>query len=152
MYYSLTFTVNNVSKNTWTDWHMIPDTPPSIPVPELNTNYVDIPGRSGGPLDLTGVIFNKNTYKRMTGSWNFLIEPVNRNTRKTLYEALTQYFTGKTGTVTMEEDTAHYFTGRFSVGQPSTGTGPIKISISYDLAPVRYNSSNDTVDTTYAPE
>ena len=48
MYYSLTFTVNGVEKNTWSDWNMIPSTPPMIPAPEPNTNYVDIPGRSGG--------------------------------------------------------------------------------------------------------
>lgn len=152
MYYSLTFTVNGVTKNTWTDWRMIPDTPPAIPYPELNTNYIDIPGRSGGPLDLTGIPFNKLTYKRMSGSWNFLVEPLTSSTRKNLYEALCQYFNGKVGKVRTEEDPNHYFLGRFTVGTPQTSTGPIKIQLGFNLEPRRYNVSNDTVDTTYASE
>ena len=135
MYYSLTFTVNGVEKNTWSDWNMIPSTPPMIPAPEPNTNYVDIPGRSGGPIDLTGTPFGKITYKRMTGSWSFLREPDNANTRKNLYETLVKYFTGRPGKVVLEEDPTHYYKGRFSVGVPQ-----------------RYNVSNDTVDTNYARE
>lgn len=152
MYYSLTFNVNGVSKNTWTDWKLIPDTPPVVPYPELNTTYVDIPGRSGGPLDLTGVPFNKLTYKRMTGSWNFLFEPTTSSTRKNLYETLCQYFNGRVGKVTLEEDSTHYFKGRFTVGTPRTGQGPCQIQIGFDLEPVRYLVSNNNVDTNYARE
>lgn len=152
MYYSLTFETGGVQKNTWADWRLIPDTPPSIPMPELNTNYVDIPGRSGGPLDLTGVPFNKKTYKRMTGSWNFLRNPDNRRTRVELYEAMRAYFIGNIVKVKFEEDLAHYYKGRFTVGQPATGVGPIKIAVSFDLEPLRYNVADDTVDTSYTPE
>lgn len=151
MYYSLTFEINGVRKNTWADWRLIPDTPPALPMPEVNTNYVDIPGRSGGPLDLTGVPFNRNTYKRMTGSWNFLREVESPRTRADLYETMCRYFVGKVAKVKFEEDPDHYFMGRFSVGQPRTGAGPIQLQIGFDLAPVRYNTSNDSVDTTYAP-
>ena len=152
MYYSLTFEVGGVRKNTWADWRMIPDTPPMIPIPEPNLNYVDIPGRSGGPLDLTGIPFNKMTYKRMTGSWNFYVEPVNRFTRIELYEELRQYFHGKIGTVIIEEDPEHYYSGRFSIGVPSTSTGPIRFTISYDLVPRRWNVSNGAQDASYAKE
>lgn len=151
MYYSITFETGGAQRNTWADWRMIPDTPPMIPYPELITDYVDIPGRSGGPLDLTGVAFGKLLYKRMTGSWNFLREPESRNTRVELYEALCRYFNGKVCTIKLEEDLAHYYRGRIVVGQPSTGVGPIRITLAFDLEPVRYNS-NGTVDTTYASE
>lgn len=152
MYYSLTFTVNGVEKNTWADWRMIPNTPPMIPAPEPNLNYVEIPGRSGGPLDLTGVPFNKITYKRMTGSWTFLVEPETKTTRINLYETLVKYFLGKPGKVKLEEDPTHYFKGRFNVAVPKTATGPIQFTIMYDLAPVRYNVSDNSVDTSYASE
>lgn len=152
MYYSLTFTINGLAKNTWDNWKMIPNTPPMIPPPEPNLNYVDIPGRRGGPLDLTGIPFNKMTYKRMTGSWTFYREPESTVTRKLLYEELINYFTGKAGKVELEEDPIHYYVGRFSVGVPKTGTGPIQFTITYDLAPIRYNKNNNTVDTSYASE
>ena len=121
-------------------------------MPELNTNYVDIPGRSGGPLDLTGVPFNKKTYKRMTGSWNFLRNPDNRRTRVELYEAMRAYFIGNIVKVKFEEDLTHYYKGRFTVGQPTTGVGPIKITVSFDLEPLRYNVVDDSIDTAYTPE
>jgi hypothetical protein len=151
MYYSLTFKVNNVEKNTWEDWQMIPSTPPMIPVPEPNTNYVDIPGRVGGPLDLTGVQFGRMTYKRMTGSWTFYREPENKDTRKNLYETLMKYFNGKVGRVTLEEDPQWYYIGRFTVGVPKTATGPIQFTIGYDLQPRRFNVNTDAQDFTYAP-
>ena len=149
MYYSLTFKINNVEKNTWDDWKMIPNTPPMISPPEPNTNYVDIPGRSGGPIDLTGVPFNKLTYKRMTGTWTFLREPDTKTTRKELYEALLKYFNGKAGRVILEEDPNWYYVGRFQIGVPTTSVGPIKIAMSYDLSPVRYSVRTDEADPTY---
>ena len=152
MYYALSFNVGGVSKNTWTDWKLIPDAPPMIPTPELNLNYVDIPGRSGGPLDLTGVPFNKLTYKRMTGSWNFLREVESKTDRVTLYETLMKYFNGKVATVVLEEDPTHYYKGRFTVGMPRSTIGPMAIPIGFDLEPRRWNVSDDSIDTTYATE
>lgn len=149
MYYSLTFTMNGVTKNTWDDWKMIPNTPPMIPPPEPNLNYIDIPGRSGGPLDLTGKPFNKMTYKRMTGSWTFYREPDNKNTRKDLYNTLIRFFNGKSGKVILEEEPAYFFVGRFTVGVPKTATGPIQFTLGFDLAPVRYYASDGTADPTY---
>lgn len=149
MYYSLTFTINGVEKNTWADWGMIPETPPMIPAPEPNLNYVDIPGRTGGPLDFSEVPFNKITYKRMSGSWTFLREPDSRRTRAELYDELVRYFTGRTGQVKLEEDLDHYYVGRFAVGTPTTGQGPIRFTIAFDLAPIRYNSANHQPDASY---
>lgn len=150
MDYYLTFTVSGVSKNTWTDWHMVPSTPPMIPPPEPNTRYVDIPGRSNGSLDVTMIPFNKITYKRVTGSWTFYREPDDKYTRMELYGILRSYFLGKVGTVTLSEDSTHYFVGRFNVGVPKTSVGPIEFTISYDLEPTRYNVSDNSVDATYA--
>ena len=58
MYYSITFTDSSgVTKNTWADWHMIPSAPPIVEPPEPYTNYVEIPGRKAGPIDLSEIIF-----------------------------------------------------------------------------------------------
>lgn len=152
MYYSVTFIIDGVEKNTWDDWKMIPNTPPMIPPPEPNLSYVDIPGRRGGPLDLTGIPFNRMTYKRMTGSWTFYREPETPQTRINTYEELVKYFTGKAGLLILEEDPNHYYQGRFSVAVPRTKIGPIEYTISFDLAPIRYNLDDDTIDTDYASE
>lgn len=149
MDYYLTFIVADVTKNTWTDWHLVPSTPPMVSPPAVDTRYTDIPGRSNGPLDMTMIPFNKVTYKRMTGSWTFYREPETKYTRKELFEILRAYFTGNVGRVTLSEDPTHYFVGRFDVSSPRTSTGPIEYTISYDLEPARYNSDG-TVDSSYA--
>lgn len=152
MYYSITFNINGVEKNTWADWQLIPDSPPSLPEPEMNTKYVEIPGRSGGPLDLTGVPFNKKTYKRMNGTWNFYREVDNRRTRVELYEAMHKYFAGKIVKLRFEEDGEHYYQGRIRLGQPRSTIGPLQIQVAFDLEPVRYNVRDNSVDSTFAPE
>ena len=150
--YSVEFIIDGVSKHTWSDWQMVPDTPPMISFPEPNLNYVEIPGRSGGPLDLTGQPFGKMTYKRITGSWSFLRDPDDSTTRLTLYNELCVFLHGKKGAVILDEQPNYYYTGRFAVGVPSTGTGPIKFTISYDLVPKRYRISNLRPDPNFGYE
>lgn len=152
MIYAVTFQISGVKKNTWADWRLVPDTPPMIPPPEMNTNYVDIPGR--GPVDLSLVPLNRRTYKRMSGSWNFYREPDNSRTRVELYEEMMKYFVGKEGYCELDEDKGYYYKGRFGVALPKTGTGPIQFAISFDLAPIRYTDISGGilyVDTNYAP-
>lgn len=146
MYYSLTF---GGERNTWTDWHLIPSTPPMIAPPEPVTNLVEIPGRRLGPLDLSLFPFNRMSYSRISGSWDFLRDTESVNMRKEMYEAIRGYLHGKYTTVSLEEDPGHYFRGRFMVGVPKNSRGPTAISIAYDLEPVRFNQ-NGTIDETWA--
>lgn len=151
--YSITFNVNGTAYNTWTDWGLIPDTPPMIPYPEPNFNFVDIPGRSGGPLDLTGKPFNKMTYKQVTGSWNFMKDTESSTARKSLLQVLGRFLNGKRGFVILSENPNYYHVGRFTIsGVPKTGTGPLQFSIGYALDPVRYRVSDNTIDDSYATE
>lgn len=145
-YYSITFENSAGTKNTWTNWKFIPSTPPMIPFPEIETNYVNIPGRRAGPLDLTGKTIGKLTYKRITGSWLFYMDPTSTTIRKTRYDEICRYFHGKICKVTLEEDTTRYYQGRIFVSLPQTGTGPIKFQLNYDLEPARYLTSNGSID------
>ena len=153
MYYSLTFIVNGVQKNTWDDWQMIPNTPPMIPPPEPNLDLVDIPGRSHGPLDMTGAAFNKVTFKRVTGTWSFYKEAEDGDTRRLFYDYIQNFFNAKVGKVILQdEDPLHYYAGRFKVSIPTTNKGPMTFQISYDLIPARWNVSDNKSDPTYGSE
>ena len=145
MYYSLTF---GEDKNTWTDWGLIPESPPMVAPPAPKTNLVDIPGRVRGALDLSMQPFGRLIYQRVSGTWSFLREIDNRMTRLDIGNAVRKYLHGRQTTVRMEEDPGHYYKGRFTVGAPSSGQGPMRITIGYDLEPVRYNMDG-TVDTTW---
>lgn len=153
MYFSLTFGTGASVRNTWDDWHIIPDSPPVVPPPEPNRRLVEIPGRADGALDLSKYPFGKITYQRTTGSWTFLADPQqDPEVRQILYDNLRRYLHGRTDRVVLEEDESHYFYGFFTVSAPRTGKGPLQISIGYDLEPLRYNVSDDTVDTTWVSD
>lgn len=153
MYFSITFGTGTTARNTWSDWHVIPDTPPIIPAPEPVRRMVDIPGRSAGPIDLSKYPTGKLTYQRISGAWTFLIDPNQDPTvRQNLYDNIRIRLHGVTDTFTLEEDTSHYYKGFFTVDPPKTGKGPLSIQIRYDLEPLRYNVSDNSVDTTWVNE
>ena len=144
--YSLTF--GNNEKNTWTTWRLIPSTPPVVQPPEPNLNYVEIPGRAAGPIDLSTYPLGRLTYKRITGSWTFLRETTHQTMRVEMYEEIRRWLHGRNTTVKLQEDPNHFFQGRFTVSAPQNSQGPTQITINYDLEPRRYNS-NGTVDTNW---
>lgn len=149
MGYSLTFTDGSASRNTFSNWGLIPEAPPTIAPPAPVTNFVDIPGREKGPIDLSKVPWGKLVYSRVSGSWNFLKELTSSTDRKTTYEAIRSWLHGRTCKVTLEDDPTHYHVGMFLVGEEKSGRNMLQVSISYNLEPVRYNVSDDEIDTTY---
>ena len=146
MYYSLTF---GGAKNTWTDWKLIPTSPPMIPPPQPNKNLVVIPGRTAGPIDLSRVPFGYLTYPRITGTWEFIRLEESQTDRFTIYENIRKWLHGRTTTVVTEDDPTHYYQGIFTIEAPNSGANTVGIKIGYDLEPMRYNLADDSVDTTF---
>lgn len=145
MYYSITFkNSSNVSKNTWDDWHLIPSSPPMIEPPEVYTNYVDIPGRTAGAIDLSEVLTGGPVYQDSEGSWEFIMEE-GFYSRAELYEILKKFLHGRNMKIYLEEDPAHYYYGRITVGMPSTSNTNPTFTLDYHVRPVRYKL-NGTAD------
>ena len=153
MGYSITFGNVSDSKNTWTDWKLLPESPPVVPAPKPKPNYVDIPGRVKGPLDMTKVPFNRQTYERITGSWNFVLcdDYWHKANRFSAYELVRKWLHGRVTRMSLEEDPGHLFYGRFTVDPPESGIGPFVIRINFDLEPIRYNWDNSG-DPTWLPD
>lgn len=142
-YFSITFG----DKNTWTDWHLIPATPPMVNPPNPVTKYVNIPGRKKGPIDMTEW-FGEPTYDSSSGSWDFIAENHDLNHAE-LYEEIRSYLHNRSMFIQLEEDPSHYYKGRFSVSLPKTGKGPNTITINYVIEPVRYDTDRQTLDENY---
>lgn len=70
--YTITFSNLNGSKNTWSDWQLIPTSRPVAAPPEMNTHFVEIPGRNG-VIDLSAFLTGEPTYKNRTGTWEFIV-------------------------------------------------------------------------------
>lgn len=146
MYYSLTFAKGE--KNTWADWGLIATAPPMIPPPQPNTNFVNIPGRREGPIDLSTLPFGALTYPRIKGNWEFIAMEDDNRTRFDLYEEIRKWLHGRTTEVQTEDDPLHYFRGFFVIGEPSSGENTVGFKIGYDLEPIRYNM-DDTEDESF---
>ena len=152
MYHSITFGASPNTKNTWTDWNLIPESPPVISAPKPNTNFVEIPGRIKGPIDASLIPFGHQTYERITGTWVFVMRDDYWHTPnpQNVYDTIRSWLHGKRTKIVLEDDSTHAFYGVFTVEAPQRSKGPFAIQITYDLEPVRYNS-NGTVDTTWLP-
>ena len=135
MYYSLTF---GSQKNTWTNWHLIPDSPPVIPTPEPQMNIVSIPGRTDGGLDLSLVPFGRLQYGRMTGNWNFILGEDYIKQRDTILADMRTYLNGKSMAVELETEPATLYRGIFVVGTPRIGANTVTIQIGFNLEPRRW--------------
>ena len=147
MGYSITFGDGNATRNTWTNWKLMPESPPVVPPPTPKTNYVDIPGRQAGPIDMTRIPFNRTSYDRISGSWDFILYEDYWTTPDPLatYNTIRSWLHGRVTKIVLEEDPTHYFMGRFTVEPGNRDRSPFSIRIGYNLEPVRYNS-NGTAD------
>lgn len=133
MYYSVTFeNSDHVKKNTWSDWRLIPSRPPMLKPPEIEVNYITIPGRKKGPIAL-----ENPSYGNMEGEWTFLADD-EALSRTHMFEALKKFIHGQFLKIILEEDPLHYYEGFFYVGEPQSGMGTTAYTISYVVAPVRF--------------
>lgn len=148
MYHSITFG----DKNTWTDWHLIPETQPIVAPPAQKTNYIDIPGASGS-LDMSEVLTGYPIYQNRTGSFSFIVtnnagvtQPYfNHKKIHKVFEEIMGYLHGRSMTMILEDDPLYYYNGRFEVGEPGIEEGFNKITINYNLEPYKW-SINNSVD------
>ena len=138
-HYSITFiSSSNVSKNTWQDWYLTPVTPPQVVPPEPYTNYVEIPGRVEGPIDLSEALTGAPSFLNSEGSWQF-VSIDNVIPRVQLWPILKTFLHGRQLKIIFEEDPNHYYIGRLSLDEVTTGQAPNVYTINYTIRPVRYN-------------
>ena len=149
MYHSITFG----SKNTWDDWHLIPETDPIIAPPEQKKNLIDIPGANGS-LDMSEVLTGYPTYNNRTGSLSFYVmnpyaatmPECNPIKLRNLISNIMNYFSGKKDMqMILEDDRAYFYRGRFKLESVNTGESFTTISIGYDVEPYKW-SIYGTVD------
>lgn len=144
MYHSITFsndldstvTGRLVGKNTWDDWHLIPSSRPSVAQAGVSTNFVDIPGRSTGPIDMTEYLTGSVVYGQRKGSFEFIVDN-DHESWVTLQNKIVNYIHGKRLRMSLEDDPTHYYEGRFTVSDWKSESWNSKITINYVLDPKR---------------
>lgn len=130
--------------NTWTDWHLIPSTRPSIENPTIITKFVEIPG-ADGMLDLTDYLTGNPVYGQRQGSLSFIIDNDHEHW-ETIREKIVAELHGKRVKMRLMDDPEYYYEGRFTVGKVDPGADHSSISISYQLDPykIKINTEGST--------
>ncbi len=131
MYHSITFG----TKNTWSDWHLIPTTRPVVNPPNVKTRYVEIPG-SDGVIDLTTVLCGRPLYENRTGTFEFYVENGFKDWT-VLYSEIATYLQGQKIRMALEDDSTYYYEGRFSVNDWKSDAQRSSIVIDYTIEPYK---------------
>lgn len=142
MDHSITFTdENNVSKNTYDDWYLIPSSRPVVSEPGVNFKYVDIPGRSGS-IDLTGYLTTTPTKSDSSGSWDFYVEN-DHGLWTSRRDTIAGYLNGSEMKMILDDDPTYYYIGRFVMSKWTPGESHSVVTIDYRIPPYKYNSLTD---------
>lgn len=130
--------------NTWTDWHLIPSSRPSIEPPTVVTKFIEVPG-TDGVLDLSTYLTGRQQYGQRTGNLQFLIDN-NHEYYEAIRERMVRLLHGKRIGMRLMDDPMYYYTGRFTVGKVEPGASYSSISIGYQLDPykLRVNTEGTT--------
>ena len=138
MYHSITIG----DKNTWDDWHLIPESRPLFNPPPVKSNYIEIPG-GDSILDLTTVMAGRPLYNNRTGNWSFIVQNGFKDW-SVLYSEIMAYLHGQKLRAILEDDPDFYYEGRFSVNQWKSDKNWSRIVIDYNVNPYKqYVSGSD---------
>ena len=133
MYHSVIFG----SKNSYADWHLVPDSRPLVVMPEPKTMMVEVPG-ANGVLDLSESLTKYPIYGNREGSFNFHVLSGYENWH-VLYNKIATYLHGKVRNVILEDDPDFYYVGRHKVEWISNNDGSgSDVNISYVYEPYKY--------------
>lgn len=152
MYHSITFgtlTLGNDGKfvpasnrNTWDDWFLIPSSKPIVAQSSVETNFVSIPGRKDGPIDLSEYLTGGIVYGPRSGSFEFYIDN-DHEYWETIRMRIASYLHGKRMKMCLEDDPDFYYEGRFSLTQMTSEAITDKITINYAVGPYKYRIKDD---------
>jgi len=124
MYHSVTFSLPDSSsssgykwrKNSYSDFHLVSDGRPVIPLPEPITKYIDVPGASG-QLDISESLTNYPLYTSREGSINFIVlndyGPEDNWSKR--YQMISQHIHGRRLEMVLEDDPEYFYEGRFKI-------------------------------------
>ena len=143
MNHSLTFG----DRNTWKDWHLMPETRPVINPPGAKTEYVNIPGMDGA-LDFTEALAGIK-YENRVGSWKFWV--MNDYGKPNyeysywyeLYSSILEYIHGRRLLIWSEDDPEYCYYGRLSMNEWASEKDWSKITIDYIIEPYKYRAKVD---------
>lgn len=124
-------------KNTWKDWHLIPASRPVIAQAGVSANFVDIPGRRNGPIDMTEYLTGEVVYSARSGKLEFIVDN-DHEWWENLRSEITEYLHGKRMKMVLSDDPGWYYEGRFTLEEWRSDSSFSSVVISYAVSPYKY--------------
>lgn len=136
MYHSVTFYNGTTKKNTFSDWHLVPEARPIIALPSQKTKYLELPG-ADGVIDLSESLTGGPLFNNREGSLSFYILN-GHDSFINIKTGIATYLHGRRLKMVMEDEPGYYYEGRFSVEFDNDDSlNHAKCTISYNLNPYK---------------
>ena len=117
----------------------------SISLPEVRTNMIVVPGRDGA-IDATDALTGEPTYDtRIISISLFGIKSISGKEWPAAVSDFCNAFHGKKVKVYFPEDSAHYYSGRLSVGEINLDGGRQLLPVEIICDPWKYKNAKTTV-------
>ena len=135
--HKVTFKIDNVSYDSWEDWHLIPKSRPVITPPVERTSFVTVPGRHG-KLDLSWALTGGPVYDNRTGNIDFYVDTSKWHGWHTAYMTILNALQGQSVQIRLTDDPSFIYKGLVYVDKWSSDERYSTISFKYDLYPFKH--------------
>lgn len=137
--------------DSWEEWGLLPSSRPSVVLPEVRTDTVEIPGMNG-VLDLSEVPIGYPTYGNRQGSWSFVVaHDITKKPWSVAYSELASALHGRKVDCILKEDKSYFYRGRLKLGNWNSGKTYSTIGIDYDFEPYKWMLWTTTEDWLWNP-
>ena len=148
-FHSLVFTndQDQILRDTWIDWRLIPAERPSFVTPKQKTNFVDIPGMNGS-IDMSETLTGFPLYDMREGSLNFYVVHDAYDSGVTWIDVkndIENFLLGLNRRVYLRDELNYYYTGRFMADWKSNSDGKgSTVTLNYQLQPYKLSTTVTT--------
>ena len=123
--------------NTWTDWHLIPSSRPTMVIPNSQSRFVEVPGMDGS-YDLSEYLTTYRTYQDRSGSFEFIVDNDHEDWLA-ICRKISVYLHGKKLRMILTDDMEWFYQGRFSLNEWKSDPARSSVTIDYRVAPYKYS-------------
>ena len=135
--HSVQFRANDVTYDSWEDWHLIPKSRPVINPPQERTSFVTVPGRHG-KIDLSWALTGGPIYDNRTGNIDFYVDTSKWHGWHTAYMTILSALQGQSVQIRLTDDPSFIYKGLVYVDKWSSDERYSTISFKYDLYPFKH--------------